>query len=424
MRTNIRLFSVLHIVRIAALAMVMMTVSLANASTVWTGPNFTYVQPSPGAADVLVAGVVSLARGDNMPLYNLAAGETFYNGTTSPTDTTWAFGSIADYQTLTYTNFATIRAGHTGPGGVFGAYIKNKPMVVHIVSQDIYLALEFTAWADFHVSGSGFTYIRSTPAVTPPTPSVTITNPINGATFTAPASITIKASATVSSGTVTNVAFFANGNLLGSVQAAPFNFTASNLSAGSYALTAVATAAGVSGTSAVVSVTATAPPTPTIGITNPVSGAVFAAPANIRILTSATVSSGTVTNVAFFANSAPLGSIQTAPFNLTASNLSAGAYSLTAVATAAGISATSSVVNITTVVPVTISNSPPRITNGTFSFDYTANPGLSYVVMKSSNLVNWVPVVTNIPGSSPVHFTDPFAPGGTLYYRVGRLPNP
>ncbi len=333
MRTNIRLFSVLHIVRIAALAMVMMTVSLANASTVWTGPNFTYVQPSPGAADVLVAGVVSLARGDNMPLYNLAAGETFYNGTTSPTDTTWAFGSIADYQTLTYTNFATIRAGHTGPGGVFGAYIKNKPMVVHIVSQDIYLALEFTAWADFHVSGSGFTYIRSTPgAVTPPTPSVTITNLASGATFAAPANIGIKANATVSSGTVTNVAFFANGNLLGSAQAAPFNFTANNLSAGSYALSAVATAAGVSGTSAVV--------------------------------------------------------------------------------------------NVTAVVPVTISNSPPKITNGTFSFDYTANPGLSYVVMKSSNLVNWVPVLTNIPGSSPAHFTDPFAPGGTLYYRVGRLPNP
>ena len=40
-------------------------------------------------------------------------------------------------------------------------------------------------------------------------------------------------------------------------------------------------------------------------ITNPVSGAVFTAPANVSIQADASVSSGTVTNVEFFANSVP-----------------------------------------------------------------------------------------------------------------------
>jgi hypothetical protein len=58
-----------------------------------------------------------------------------------------------------------------------------------------------------------------------------------------PADVAISAEATVSSGTVTNVSFFSGTTLLGSVEAPPFNFTATGLQAGSYFLTAVATAA-------------------------------------------------------------------------------------------------------------------------------------------------------------------------------------
>jgi hypothetical protein len=64
------------------------------------------------------------------------------------------------------------------------------------------------------------------------------------------------------------------------------------------------------------------------------------------------------------------------------------------------------------------------VTNGLFAFDYTASAGLSYVVQRSTNLVSWVSVATNVPASSPAHFTDNFAAGGPRYYRVGRQPIP
>jgi hypothetical protein len=163
---------------------------------------------------------------------------------------------------------------------------------------------------------------------------------------------------------------------------------------------------------------------PTVSITNPASSAVFAAPANVTIGASASVSGGTVTNVTFLAGSTALGSAPTAPFSIIASNLSAGPYSLTAVATAGGISATSAVVNITVLMPIAVRLSSSVITNGVFAFDYSANPGLSYVVQSSSNLTSWVSLATNVASSNPVHFTNAFVPGAPHYYRVGRMPNP
>ena len=89
-----------------------------------------------------------------------------------------------------------------------------------------------------------------------------------------------------------------------------------------------------------------------------------------------------MTNVAFFAGSTPLGSAQTSPFKVTGGSLSAGVYSLTAVATAAGISTTSAVVSVSVVTPVAVSNSAPAIVGGKFSFNYSANAGLTYLIEK------------------------------------------
>jgi plastocyanin len=167
-----------------------------------------------------------------------------------------------------------------------------------------------------------------------------------------------------------------------------------------------------------------ATPTPTVSITNPVGGAVFSAPANLRVGATAAVSNGTVTNVAFFAGAILLGSAAASPFGITVSNLVANPYAFTAVATAAGVSATSAVVNITVVTPVAVSNSLAGLAGGQFSFDYTANPGLTYVVKSSSNLINWLPIGTNVPSSSPVIFTDTSALGAQRFYQVVRQPNP
>jgi hypothetical protein len=91
-------------------------------------------------------------------------------------------------------------------------------------------------------------------------PTVSITSPANGATFSAPATISIAANASDSDGTVTKVDFYANSTLLGTSTGAPYGITWSNAPAGSYSLTAVATDnGGATTTSSAVSITVNNP---------------------------------------------------------------------------------------------------------------------------------------------------------------------
>jgi hypothetical protein len=86
-------------------------------------------------------------------------------------------------------------------------------------------------------------------------PTVSITFPTNNATFIAPANVTITANASDSDGSVTNVAFYQGAAKLGDDATSPFSVDWNNVTAGSYALTAVATdSGGLSTTSAVVNV--------------------------------------------------------------------------------------------------------------------------------------------------------------------------
>jgi uncharacterized protein (DUF2141 family) len=324
-------------------------------ATLWTGPNVTFTKSASTPSDTIFPGKVVLTRNNNQVLINTAAGETFA-GASSPLDTMWAFGDLSNFSSLTYQTMESLRNGN------LAARIVNQPMVVHLINEDIYFSIKITTWGQF---GSGtVSYTRSTAAASgPPTPSVSITSPSNGSVFTAPADITIVADATVSSGTVTNVSFFDGSTLLGSVNTAPFQFTANSLGSGSYSLHAVATAAGVSSTSSVVNITVQAPISVSVSITNPANGAVFTAPANIDIVADATASGATVTNVSFFNGTSLLGSATSPPFSFNANNLAAGNYALSAVATASGVSSTSPVVNISVVTPVSVSvniTNPPN----------------------------------------------------------------
>jgi hypothetical protein len=163
--------------------------------------------------------------------------------------------------------------------------------------------------------------------------------------------------------------------------------------------------------------------TPAVTITTPTNGTQFAAPANVNIVADAAVAGHTVTNVEFFANTTSLGAVQSAPYSVKTGNLAGGQYALTAVETAGGISETSLVVNIS-VVTSAVTLSRPRITNNLFAFDYSANAGSTYVVQKSSNLVNWLAVITNTPTNNSVHFTDTFTKNGVRYYRIDTVSKP
>jgi hypothetical protein len=96
-------------------------------------------------------------------------------------------------------------------------------------------------------------------------------------------------------------------------------------------------AASVSGTNA----------PPTAAISTPADGTAFPAPATFSLSASAGDSDGTVTNLALYKGSAPLGRAGGGSLNLTVTNLPTGAWNLFAVATDnAGLSATSFPVNV------------------------------------------------------------------------------
>jgi hypothetical protein len=72
-------------------------------------------------------------------------------------------------------------------------------------------------------------------------PAVSLTAPANGATYSAPATITLSATASDADGSVTVVEFYRGGTtLIGSDPTSPYSVTWSDVPAGSYQLTAVA----------------------------------------------------------------------------------------------------------------------------------------------------------------------------------------
>ncbi|HEY3861831.1 MAG TPA: chitobiase/beta-hexosaminidase C-terminal domain-containing protein [Verrucomicrobiae bacterium] len=94
---------------------------------------------------------------------------------------------------------------------------------------------------------------------TNPPPTIVLTNPAGGSTFTAAASISLDASAAAPYNPVSCVSFFTNGVLAGSVSNAPYDLTATGFAAGSYILTATATdGSGLAATSAPVAINVTA----------------------------------------------------------------------------------------------------------------------------------------------------------------------
>jgi hypothetical protein len=181
-------------------------------------------------------------------------------------------------------------------------------------------------------------------------PTVAVTQPADGASFTAPATVSLSATASDSDGTVTKVEFFNGVTKLGEDTAAPYGFTWSGVGPGSYTLTARATDdVGGTATSAPSRITVdnTNVP-PTVSLSFPADGASFPWKPTITMTATAADSDGTVTKVEFLDGTKILGQDTTAPYSFTWRNVPAGTHALAARATdnRGGVT-TSSVVGIT-----------------------------------------------------------------------------
>ena len=147
--------------------------------------------------------------------------------------------------------------------------------------------------------------------------------------------MTLSANASDTDGSVTGVEFYAGSTLVGSDQSSPYSFSWSNVPAGSYTLTAVATDnGGARTTSAPVGITVAGSSNqlPNVALTTPANNATFAAPASVILAASASDPDGTVASVEFRSGSTILGTDTTNSYGMTWSNVPAGTYTITAVA--------------------------------------------------------------------------------------------
>ncbi|MBA3707761.1 MAG: hypothetical protein H0W83_02945 [Planctomycetes bacterium] len=184
-------------------------------------------------------------------------------------------------------------------------------------------------------------------------PTVQVTSPTSGSSYSAPASIQLTAAASDQDGTIASVEFFANGQSLGLHRFAPFSWTWANVPAGTYALTARATDdAGAVTTSAAVNVTVAGAPTanqpPIVAMTAPSDRANYTAPASVPLSVSASDPDGTVQQVEIFANGVSIGIHRVLPVVTSWTGVGPGTYVITARATDdQGATTTSAPVTIT-----------------------------------------------------------------------------
>ena len=158
----------------------------AGALEIWEGPDVTFTKAAfadstlPANQDQLTAGVI-LTRADTNGLFNIAL-EGGYVTNVSPSDTEWAFQSLngnpatnvtaSNFDNLVFADWRTSLGGATQLTG----NILNRPGVIHLITEDIYLNVEFTVWGQGMPpggsAGGAFTYIRSTPTVVAGSPPV------------------------------------------------------------------------------------------------------------------------------------------------------------------------------------------------------------------------------------------------------------
>jgi hypothetical protein len=126
------------------------------SQTIWAGPTITFTKENNSdwkmeANQDRITDSVWITRGQDKGIFNIYK-DTAYSSTT-PTDTEWAFGTTTNLTGLVFKPFFAAN-GSVKPDN-------DKPMVMHIISEDIYINVTFKSWGAS--KSGGFSYQRSTP---------------------------------------------------------------------------------------------------------------------------------------------------------------------------------------------------------------------------------------------------------------------
>jgi hypothetical protein len=142
--------------------MLVLTSFNLNSQTVWTGTKKTFTKADNADWTLetnqdRITATVWITRKDNEGLLNIFS-ESNYSKPVSPADTEWAFGTTANYASLTYGAWREIT--RNSPNGDH-ENLPNQDMVLHLITEDIYIDLKFLSWTS-NDNGGGFSYERST----------------------------------------------------------------------------------------------------------------------------------------------------------------------------------------------------------------------------------------------------------------------
>jgi uncharacterized repeat protein (TIGR02059 family) len=170
-------------------------------------------------------------------------------------------------------------------------------------------------------------------------PAIAIISPANNSEFKTSTNITITANATDADGTIASVELYNGTTLLGSLSAAPYSFTWNSVAAGTYSLTAIATdSKNARTTSSAISITVKDEPiivnqSPVIMISSPTKGEKYDDPADIYIDIIASDPDGTISKVELYNGTTRLIELTAEPYSYAWKGVTAGTYTITAVAT-------------------------------------------------------------------------------------------
>lgn len=134
-----------------------------RAATIWTGPKTTFTKmggadPTDPANQDRITDNVWITRGATRGPYNIRTESAFVD-TVSPADTEWAVGTTADIGSLAFFDFQGLILGTFGSGNIQNAV--GQDLVLHLISEDIYIDLKITEWGGA-ASGGSFAWERST----------------------------------------------------------------------------------------------------------------------------------------------------------------------------------------------------------------------------------------------------------------------
>jgi len=138
--------------------------------TVWSlsDPNQTpvlFTQDTVTRPGHFITSTVTLNRGSNQGLFN-SSSEMSFNQIVSPANTEWAFANLNGNMAVAANDFAnlTFAVWTTALGGGGGGSISNiidRPGVLHIIDQDIYIDIEFSEFGLGGGSNGEFAFTRA-----------------------------------------------------------------------------------------------------------------------------------------------------------------------------------------------------------------------------------------------------------------------